>query len=95
MDNDYPAVRAVVPSADYRLLLTFDNSERRQFDVKPYLVHGVFAALKDPAVFNSARVCFDTIEWANGADLCPEVLYAESQPLGNDRLPPRESPSAT
>ena len=27
------------------------------------------------------HVCFDTVEWANGADLCPEVLYAESEPV--------------
>jgi hypothetical protein len=77
MENQYHAVRAVSPLADYQLLLTFDNGERRRFDVKPYLDRGVFMALKDPTVFNSVRVSFDTIEWNNGADLCPEVLYAE------------------
>jgi hypothetical protein len=95
MDNGYHGVRAVVPSADYRLLLTFDNGERRQFDVMPYLAQGIFAALKDPAVFNSVRVSFDTIQWNNGADLCPEVLFAESRPLGSDQLPSQESSSAT
>jgi hypothetical protein len=24
--------------------------------------------------FNSARVCSDTVEWSNGADICPETL---------------------
>jgi hypothetical protein len=95
MGNQYQGVQAVAPLADYRLLLTFDNGERRQFDVKPYLAQGIFAALKDPAIFNSVRVGFDTIQWNNGADLCPEVLYAESQPLESDQLPVRESPSAT
>ena len=33
----YAKVKSVVPLSDYRLLLTFDNSERRVFDVKPYL----------------------------------------------------------
>jgi hypothetical protein len=95
MSDQYQGVQAVAPLADYRLLLTFDNGERRQFDVKPYLVQGIFAALKDPAVFNSVRVSFDTIQWNNGADLCPEVLYAESQPLGSDQLSARESSPAT
>ena len=87
MDNvyHYPGVVAVAPLADYRLLLTFDNGERRQFDVRPYLDRGVFAALRDPAVFNSVRVSFDTIQWANGADICPEVLFAESQPIESDQ----------
>jgi hypothetical protein len=62
-------------------LLTFDNAERRLFDMRPYLATGVFAELADESLFRSVRVCFDTVEWANGADLCPEVLYAESQPV--------------
>jgi len=50
------------------------------FDVKPYLAKGVFSELKDETLFRSVRVCFDTVEWSNGADLCPEVLYAKSEP---------------
>ncbi|MBN1394534.1 MAG: DUF2442 domain-containing protein [Pirellulales bacterium] len=77
----YAKVKSVVPLSDYRLLLTFDNSERRIFDVKPFLSKGVFAALADESLFRSVRVCFDTIEWSNGADdICPEVLYAISEP---------------
>jgi len=28
----------------------------------------------------TVRVCFDSVEWGNGADLCPEVLYEKSRP---------------
>jgi len=86
----YPKVIAVVPLPDYRLLLTFDNAQRRLFDMKPYLNKGVFAALADETVFRSVRVCFDTVQWSNGADLCPEVLYAASEPaehIGAARSP--------
>ena len=75
-----PCVKSVVPLSEFRLLLTFDNSERRLFDVRPYLTKGVFSELTDESLFRSVRVCFDTVEWGNGADLCPEVLYAESEP---------------
>ena len=78
MDCTYRGVQAVAPLTDYKLLLTFDNGERRVFDVKPYLNKGIFAALKDPAVFDSVRVSFDAVEWNNGADLCPEALYSQS-----------------
>ena len=75
-----PRLKSVTAVADHRLLLTFDNAERRLFDVKPYLATGVFSELVDQSVFRSVHVCFDTVQWANGADLCPEVLYAESTP---------------
>jgi hypothetical protein len=83
----YPAVTSVTALADYRLLLGFANGDQRVFDVKPYLDQGVFAALRDLSVFRSVRVNFDTIEWANGADLCPEVLHELSVPATVDLTP--------
>ncbi|MGA2064302.1 MAG: DUF2442 domain-containing protein [Thermoguttaceae bacterium] len=83
METICHAVRSVVPLADYRLLLTFDAGEQRVFDVKPYLDKGIFAAVRDPSLFHSVRVSFDTIDWTNGADLCPEVLYAQSVGVNN------------
>ena len=77
----YKSVKTVAPLSDYRLLLTFQGGERRVFDVKPYLGTGVFAALREKSLFDSVRVSFDAIAWANGADLCPELLYAESRPV--------------
>lgn len=74
-----PRIKSVAPLSEFRLLLTFDNAEERIFDMKPYLTKGVFAELADQSLFRSVHVCFDTIEWGNGADLCPEVLYAESE----------------
>ncbi len=76
----YLAVKEVAPQDNYLLLLTFENEERRQFDLKPYLNLGLFKKLKNINVFKSVRVCFDTIEWQNGIDLDPEVLYKESIP---------------
>ncbi len=78
----YAGVKAVKPLDDYRLLLTFEDGEQRVFDVQPYLDKGIFAELREPGRFNAVRVSFDTIEWPNGADLCPEVLYEESVPVG-------------
>jgi hypothetical protein len=80
------AVKSVAPLPDHQLLLVFETGERRVFDVKPYLGTGVFAALKDEVLFNSVHVSFDTIAWSNGADLCPEVLYAESTPVERQPL---------
>jgi hypothetical protein len=74
----YLAVKDVKPLRDYQLLLTFENGEQRQFDMKPYLEFGIFRELKDMNLFNTVKPSFDTIEWTNQADLDPEILYKES-----------------
>jgi hypothetical protein len=75
----YKAVIDVKPADNNKLILTFENNEKRVFDVTPYLNTGIFKDLKDPAMFSSVRVSFDSIEWANKADLDPELLYDKSQ----------------
>ena len=74
----YKGIISVKPLQEYKLLIVFENKERKIFDMIPYLDSGIFSELKDINVFNSVRVNFDTIEWKNGADLCPEVLYQNS-----------------
>jgi len=74
----YLAIIDVKPQDDYMLLLTFENGEVRQFDMKPYLDTGIFRELKDKRVFNTVRTSFDTIEWENEADIDPEVLHKNS-----------------
>ncbi len=74
----YIGVKKVKPLDNYRLLLTFENNEQRVFDVSPYLDTGVFSELKG-SLFRTVVVNFDTVAWANGADLDPEVLYDKSE----------------
>ena len=74
----YLAVKNVEPISNYNLLLTFENGEKRQFDMNPYLNNGIFKELKDMAMFNTVRISFDTIEWDNEADFDPEILYDKS-----------------
>ena len=75
-----PTVQNAMARPDYQVELLFDNGEKRLFDMMPYLDCGVFAELKDRKLFETVRVSFDAVEWANGADLCPEVLYEKSRP---------------
>lgn len=74
----YLSVINVEPIQNYHLKLTFKNGEIRVFDMNPYLHLGVFNELRNIVMFNTVRVSFDTIEWENGADFDPEILYAES-----------------
>jgi len=75
----YLAIIDVKPLENYKLLLTFENNEKKIFDMKPYLDKGIFSELKDEKKFRSVRVSFDSIEWCNQADLDPEFLYDKSK----------------
>ena len=75
----YLAVIDVEPLNDYKLLLTFENGEKRIFDVSPYLDKGIFQELKNEEKFRTVRVSFDSIEWCNQADLDPEFLFERSK----------------
>ncbi len=77
----YLAIKSVQPLPNYNLILTFENGEKRQFDVNPFLNQGIFRELKDISKFNRVRVSFDTVEWENEADLDPEILYQQSRKL--------------
>lgn len=74
----YLAVKDVKVMDNYKLILTFENNEKRLFDMTPYLELGVFKTLKDENLFKTVKVSFDTIEWSNGADIDPETLYEDS-----------------
>lgn len=73
-----PKAIDVKPLNNYELLIKFDNEEERVFDVKPYLNHKVFADLKKIELFNTVKIAGLSIEWANGADICPDELYNKS-----------------
>ncbi len=74
----YIGIKDVEPLNNYLLLLTFDNGEKKKFDMKPYLEIGIFKELKDIELFSTVKTSFDTIEWANQADFDPEILYQKS-----------------
>lgn len=74
-----PRVEDVVANQDFTLLITFNNGEKKRFDVKPYLDTGIFSELKEPEILYSVKPFMGSIEWSNGADLCPDTLYLDGE----------------
>ena len=82
MLNDKPLLDIVKvrPLKGYRLKITFEDGVEGIVDIgKNVTFDGVFEPLKDEAFFRRVEVNPDTgtIEWPNGADLDPVVLYAQ------------------
>jgi hypothetical protein len=79
--SDAPRVVAVRPLSDFRVELRFNNGATGTVDLRGWLVGagGVFEPLSDPAYFAQVRLAEGgTIEWPNGVDLCPDVLYSKA-----------------
>ena len=64
---------------EYKLLLKYNNKEERIFNMKKYINENRFKKLKDLNIFKKIKISFDTIEWKNGTDIDPEILYKESK----------------
>lgn len=70
-----PVVVSVSCEENYTLSVAFESGEKGLLDMKPYLDFGVFGKIRDPKVFETVQVSFDTIAWKCGADLDPEFVY--------------------
>lgn len=85
----YPRPTQVRSQGGCRLAITFEDGVRADLDFAPLVERGgLFAGLKDSAVFAQVRVDpeAETLVWPNGADICPDVLYhlATGAPLPGD-----------
>ena len=66
---------------NYELKITFENGEVKIFDVKPYFGHKLFDELKSKALFKTVKIAGLSVEWINGADICPDELYNSSKKI--------------
>ncbi len=73
-----PRVIHLIPQADHRLLLEFENGETRLFDLTPWLDKGVFRMLRDSPEFTQARLVDGSVEWPGEIDLSYDTLYVRS-----------------
>ena len=71
----------VAPQPGHKLLLEFENGEKRLFDMEPYLDKKPFIPLKGEVLFAKASVECGTVVWPGQIDIAPETLYHRSLPV--------------
>jgi len=76
-----PGPIAVKALEDYRLLVTFQNQERKIFDAKPMLASPVYERLKNKGFFSLAKADGMCVFWDDDIDVCPDRMYEESIPV--------------
>ena len=73
-----PKAIDVKPLNNYEIELKFDNGEVKILDVKPYFKFKIFNELKENNKFRTVKISGLSVEWDNGADICPDELYNNS-----------------
>uniref|UniRef100_UPI004056B3CF DUF2442 domain-containing protein n=1 Tax=Candidatus Electronema sp. TaxID=2698783 RepID=UPI004056B3CF len=68
-------VISIAPQKDRSLLLTFENNERRIFDMAPYLERKPYLMLKNVPLFMKASVENGTVVWPGNIDMARETLW--------------------
>ncbi len=70
--------------SDYKIHVVFNNGEERIADFSKWGVgRGVYKPLKDKKYFKTFFLDGWTISWPNGADIAPETLYDDGDPIAN------------
>lgn len=57
------------------LRLRFDDGVENLFDMAAWLELPPYLSLRNPELFNRARVEYGTVVWPGGLDIDPETLY--------------------
>ena len=76
-----PRATSVVPTDDFKLLLTFNNGEKRIFDAKSLFQYSMYEPLKNIGFFKQVKLDRMCVYWNDDIDICPDTLYRQSVPI--------------
>ncbi len=76
----YPKVKAVQAMDDYTLVVTFDNKQKKRYDVKPLLNRDDFDLLNNIVLFRTVKVEQGgyAVVWNNTIDIAEYELWKNS-----------------
>lgn len=70
-----PTAIQVEATCAYQILVTFDNGEKKFFDVEPYIKGDWYGKLRSFEYFKCVATDGYTVVWPDGQDICPDELY--------------------
>ena len=78
-----PKVQSASTIDDHTLLVEFDNSEKKQYDISPLLSKEMFAPLNNPALFKAVEVEQGgyAVVWSTDIDISEYELWSHGQPV--------------
>lgn len=76
-----PTAVNVEPMCEYKIIVEFDNGEKREFDVEPYIKGEWYGQLRAWEYFKRVSTDGFTVIWPDGQDICPDELYELSRAI--------------
>ena len=74
-----PNILEVRPLDDFCLYLKYADGKEKVYDMKPIINKiKVYDKLKNKEYFKLVKPFYNSVEWPNGEDVCPENLYYDS-----------------
>lgn len=73
-----PELLQVIAMTDYKLILFYENNEKKLFDVSPYISGSWYGELQNIDYFQNVKIANHSVEWENGQDIAPHELYQNS-----------------
>ena len=71
-----PTAIQVEATCAYKILVVFDNGEKKCFDVEPYIKGDWYGKLRSFEYFQRVSTDGFTVVWPDGQDICPDELYS-------------------
>ena len=79
MNEISPNVSSAIIHENHTLTITFENSEIKTFDMRPYLKYEVFEKLNNIEEFKKFHIDFGTVCWECGEGLSNDTLYIKGE----------------
>ena len=73
-----PRVQKVNVLNNSILELEFDNGQKGQFNITPYLKYPVYQPLRDFELFKRAKATMGFVSWNDEIDMSPDNLYLDA-----------------
>lgn len=70
---------------EYKLFVRFLDGLEGYVNMKQFLfsdLAGVFAELRDPEIFSSAKIVYGAVTWPGELDLAPDAMYDQIKAFG-------------
>jgi Protein of unknown function (DUF2442) len=74
-----PKAKVVFYESPYKLIVTFNNNQVKEFDMEPYLKYPVYQHLQNESLCMQATIENGIVVWDEETDLDPDRLYLESK----------------
>lgn len=82
----YPKLLNIEVIDKLKIMLFYENNEKRLLNLEKYMVSDYFKELEDLNYLKKVKIIDNTVYWPNEQDIAPETIYLDSKLVESDFL---------